>query len=238
MKYRAASRTCSSTSPPRRAEQDPTGADGLEIGAMVTYDELDRSPDVRGHPPILAEVAAHIEDQQIRNRGTIGGNCCLGDPTNNLPPLLIALGATMNIPGPSGTAPSRAEDFFLAFFSTAVEQGELLRVTMPAPGGAGVGYAVAGGRRRREVHRPRGGLRRERRRHGSRSCCVVGPARSATPGWRRRSAAIRRGDRRGREGARRDTRPGRRRARERRLPPGDGAVVAGGGRRGDRERRA
>ncbi len=119
------------------------GADGsLEIGACVTYDELDRSPDVRAHHAILAEVAGHIEDQQIRNRGTIGGNCCLGDPTNNLPPLLIALGATMTIEGPSGTRRVAAEDFFFAFFSTAVGQGELLRsISVPAlEAGSGVGY--------------------------------------------------------------------------------------------------
>jgi len=118
-------------------------ADGsLEIGACVTYDELDRSPDVRLGHTMLAEVAGHIEDQQIRNRGTIGGNCCLGDPTNNLPPLLIALGATMTIQGPSGTRHVAAEDFFFAFFSTAVEQGEILRtISIPAlEAGAGVGY--------------------------------------------------------------------------------------------------
>jgi aerobic carbon-monoxide dehydrogenase medium subunit len=119
------------------------GADGaLEIGACVTYDELDRSPDVRAGHSVLADVAGHIEDQQIRNRGTIGGNCCLGDPTNNLPPILIALGAAMNVQGPSGTRAVAAEDFFHAFFSTAVEQGELLRsISVPAIGaGAGVGY--------------------------------------------------------------------------------------------------
>jgi len=118
-------------------------ADGsLEIGACVTYDELDRSPDVRAGHAILAEVAGHIEDQQIRNRGTIGGNCCLGDPTNNLPPLLIALGATMNIAGAAGGRRVASEDFFHAFFATAVEQGEILRsITVPPVGPrAGVGY--------------------------------------------------------------------------------------------------
>jgi carbon-monoxide dehydrogenase medium subunit len=119
------------------------GADGsLALGACVTYDELDRSSDVREGHTVLADVASHIEDQQIRNRGTIGGNCCLGDPTNNLPPLLIALGATMNIQSASGIRQVAAEEFFFAFFSTAVEQGEILRsITIPAVApGAGVGY--------------------------------------------------------------------------------------------------
>jgi carbon-monoxide dehydrogenase medium subunit len=119
------------------------GADGsLAVGACVTYDELDRSADVRQGHTVLADVAGHIEDQQIRNRGTIGGNCCLGDPTNNLPPLLIALGATMNIQSASGIRQVAAEEFFFAFFSTAVQQGEILRsITIPAIApGAGVGY--------------------------------------------------------------------------------------------------
>ena len=114
----------------------------LEIGACVTYDELDRSAEVRRGHAILADVAGRIEDQQIRNRGTIGGNCCLSDPTNNLPPLLIALGATMNIQGGAGIREVPAEDFFHGYFSTAVERGELLRsIALPAlEPNAGAGY--------------------------------------------------------------------------------------------------
>jgi aerobic carbon-monoxide dehydrogenase medium subunit len=117
------------------------GDGGLEIGACVTYDELDRSLEVRRGHELLADVAGHIEDQQIRNRGTIGGNCCLGDPTNNLPPLLMALGATMNVQGASGVRQVPADDFFFGYFSTAVEDGELLRsISVPALGDAGAGY--------------------------------------------------------------------------------------------------
>jgi carbon-monoxide dehydrogenase medium subunit len=120
-----------------------SGPQGLEIGACVTYDELDNSVEVRESHEILARVAGTIEDHQIRNRGTIGGNCCLSDPTNNLPPLLIALGATMTIQGRSGTRTVAAEDFFHGYFMTAVEPGELLtQITIPpiAPD-AGVGYS-------------------------------------------------------------------------------------------------
>src|SRR5919112_3203794 len=118
-------------------------ADGtLEVGACVTYDELDRSPDVRAGHDLLATVAGRIEDQQIRNRGTIGGNCCLSDPTNNLPPLLVALGATMNVVGSGGERQVLAEDFFHGYFSTALERAELLRsISIPAlPSDAGAGY--------------------------------------------------------------------------------------------------
>lgn len=118
------------------------GEDAVEIGACVTYDEIDRSDGVRGALPIVSEVAAHIEDQQIRNRGTIGGNCCLSDPTNNFPPLLLALGATMNVESGSGGREVPAEEFFRGYFMTAVGPGELLRsISIPRFGpGTGAGY--------------------------------------------------------------------------------------------------
>ena len=65
-------------------------ADGsLELGAMVTYSELIGSPEVAAARPILAEVAATIADRQVQNRGTVGGNVCVNDPTNHLPPLFV-----------------------------------------------------------------------------------------------------------------------------------------------------
>src|SRR6185312_2252547 len=68
-------------------------ADGtLSIGAMSTYSEIVASAEARARP-ILGEVCAQIADVQVRNRGTIGGNVCSNDPTNHLPPLMVALGA-------------------------------------------------------------------------------------------------------------------------------------------------
>ncbi len=126
----------------RTVEGRPDGT--LEIGACVTYDELDHSGPVRAAHPVLAEVAGHIEDQQIRNRGTVGGNCCLSDPTNNLPPILVALGATMNVQSVGGMRQVPAEEFFEGYFTTAVGEGELLRtITVPPlPAGGGAGYST------------------------------------------------------------------------------------------------
>src|ERR1700689_2601154 len=91
----------------RTLRRDADGA--LEIGACVTYDELDHSNEVRSSHRILSEVASHIEDVQIRNRGTIGGNCCRSDPTNNLPPLLVALDGPMHLrPRAGGRAQAAA----------------------------------------------------------------------------------------------------------------------------------
>jgi carbon-monoxide dehydrogenase medium subunit len=121
-----------------------TGRDGLELGAMVTYSELLASSEVEVTRPIVAEVAATIADVQVRNRGTIGGNVCSNDPTNHLPPLLVALGARMTIAGAGGEREVPAEEFFVGVYLTAVGPGELLtKITIPPPEGAGDGFAAA-----------------------------------------------------------------------------------------------
>jgi carbon-monoxide dehydrogenase medium subunit len=109
-------------------------ADGsLELGAMVTYSELIGSPEVAAARPILAEVAATIADRQVQNRGTVGGNVCVNDPTNHLPPLFAAIGASFTIVAPGGERTVPADEFFLGVYLTAVGEGELLtRVTLPA----------------------------------------------------------------------------------------------------------
>jgi aerobic carbon-monoxide dehydrogenase medium subunit len=108
------------------------GADGgLEIGAMTTYTEIIESTEARARP-ILGEVCAQIADVQVRNRGTVGGNICANDPTNHLPPLMVALGAEMTIAGPDGERTVSADDFFLGVYMTAVGPGELLtKITVP-----------------------------------------------------------------------------------------------------------
>ncbi len=115
----------------------------LELGAMVTYDELIRSEAVRAARPILAEVALTIADVQVRNRGTVGGNLCVNDPTNHLPPLMAIAEATMTIRAPESERTVTAGEFFQGVYLTAVEPGEMLtRVTVPAlAAGEGDGWA-------------------------------------------------------------------------------------------------
>ena len=119
-------------------------ADGrLEIGAMATYAELVASSEIAEARPILAEVSAQIADVQVRNRGTIGGNLCTSDPTNHLPPLIAAVGATMTIAGAGGERTVAADEFFLGVYMTAVAPDELLtKITLPASDGARDGFAA------------------------------------------------------------------------------------------------
>jgi aerobic carbon-monoxide dehydrogenase medium subunit len=112
------------------------GSDGtLELGAMVTYAELIASAEARARP-ILGEVCGTIGDVQVRNRGTVGGNICTSDPTNHLPPLMVALGATMTIAGADGERQVPAEDFFLGVYMTSVGPAELLTKISVPPGRA------------------------------------------------------------------------------------------------------
>ena len=115
----------------------------LEIGAMATLTSIIRSSEVEVSRPILAEVASTVADVQVRNRGTLGGNICVNDPTNHFPPLLVALGATMTVRNGSGERTVSADDFFVGVFTTVVGEGDLLtRISVPAAGkGAGDGMA-------------------------------------------------------------------------------------------------
>ena len=116
----------------------------LEIGAMTTLASIIRSSEVEVTRPILAEVAATVADVQVRNRGTLGGNICVNDPTNHFPPLLVALDASMTVVGVDGERVVPAEEFFVGVFETTVREGELLtRISVPA-GGKGTGDGMSG----------------------------------------------------------------------------------------------
>jgi carbon-monoxide dehydrogenase medium subunit len=118
------------------------GDGSLELGAMTTLSQLILSSEVAEARPILGEVASQIADVQVRNRGTIGGNICSNDPTNHLPPLVAALGATMTIHSDDGERTVASDEFFVGVYMTAVGPGELLtRITIPAAAGAKDGFA-------------------------------------------------------------------------------------------------
>ena len=121
------------------------GNGSVEIGAMTTCAQL-IGDEAAGARSILGEVASKIADVQVRNRGTIGGNVCSNDPTNHLPPLLVALDASFTIAGSGGERTVPAHEFFLGVYLTAAGPGELLtKITIP-PGGQDGFTAVTIGR--------------------------------------------------------------------------------------------
>jgi len=104
----------------------------LHIGSMVTHYEIETSPAIRFHCPLLAETAAHIGDVQVRNVGTIGGSIAHADPAADYPAALQALEARITIAGPSGQREVAVEDFFIETLTTALEPGELI-VSLSVP---------------------------------------------------------------------------------------------------------
>jgi len=110
---------------------------GLSVGAAVTYTRLAGDPLVRSRQPAVATMAAGLADRQVRNRGTIGGNCCLNDPASNFPPLLAALDAVFVVVGPGGERRLDASEFFAGTLCTALAPGELLAAVEIPPAAAG-----------------------------------------------------------------------------------------------------
>ncbi|MET3969769.1 xanthine dehydrogenase family protein subunit M [Bradyrhizobium sp. S3.9.1] len=113
----------------------------LVIGAMTTQHELLASDEIAQSMPILHEAALLIADPQVRYRGTIGGNVANGDPGNDMPALMMTLGATYRLEGPGGSRDVAGADFYQGAYFTALEPGEILTsVSVPVPA-AGHGYA-------------------------------------------------------------------------------------------------
>ncbi|MHB8619675.1 MAG: FAD binding domain-containing protein [Chloroflexota bacterium] len=118
--------------------------DGEELvaGALTLHADVASSEAVRVHLPALAEAAAVIGDLQVRNRGTIGGSVAHADPAADFPVILLALDASFVLVSPSASRTVAAGDFFIDFFTTALEPGEVLtEIHVPLqPAGTGMSY--------------------------------------------------------------------------------------------------
>jgi aerobic carbon-monoxide dehydrogenase medium subunit len=109
----------------------------IHIGAMTTENELIWSALLAERVPLLVEGARLISDPQVRYKGTIGGDISHGDPGNDHPALMLALGASFVLRGAKGERVVPADGFFHGLYATAMEAGEImthLRVPVPAPG--------------------------------------------------------------------------------------------------------
>lgn len=98
----------------------------LRIGALATHTEIEHSPLVAQHAPLLKAAAPHIAHRAIRNSGTWGGSIAYADPAAEWPTCLLALGGTVIAQGPGGERRIAADDFFQGLYATALEPDEVL----------------------------------------------------------------------------------------------------------------
>ena len=98
----------------------------IEIGATTTHHDVATSKLLRDKCPMIAEAAAQIGDAQVRNRGTIGGSIAHADPAADLPAVMLAADAEIEIRGKSGSRTVKAADFFQGFYSVDLQSSEII----------------------------------------------------------------------------------------------------------------
>jgi carbon-monoxide dehydrogenase medium subunit len=98
----------------------------LRIGALVTHAEIEASPLVARHAPLLAQAAPHIAHRAIRNLGTLGGSLAYADPAAEWPACARALDATLVLVSARGERRVAAAEFFQGLYTTALQPDELL----------------------------------------------------------------------------------------------------------------
>jgi aerobic carbon-monoxide dehydrogenase medium subunit len=113
----------------------------IVLGAMTTLHELRGSGEIASSLPILHEAVLLIADPQVRYRGTVGGNVANGDPGNDMPALMMTLGASYRLEGKSGARDVAATEFYQGAYFTALEPGEILTAVSIPVAAAGHGYA-------------------------------------------------------------------------------------------------
>jgi carbon-monoxide dehydrogenase medium subunit len=121
----------------------------LELGALETHRSLAADPSLKAGQPLVAEAARHIGNTRVRNRGTLGGSLAHADPSGELPLVMTALGATVVVENAQRKRELRAEELQASYFSTVLEDDELItavRVPAISPGW-GWGFVEASRRR-------------------------------------------------------------------------------------------
>jgi aerobic carbon-monoxide dehydrogenase medium subunit len=112
---------------------------------LVTHAAIAASAEIKQHCPLLAETAAQIGDQQVRNRGTLGGSLTHADPAADWPAAILALNAEIVARSSQGERVIKASDFLVDMLTSAVEPGEIVtevRVLVPAQSASG--FALVG----------------------------------------------------------------------------------------------
>src|SRR5215510_9661807 len=117
----------------------------LAIGGLTREADLEASDLIRSRFPIIHDTAGFIADPQVRNMATVGGNLAHGDPANDHPATMLALGAQVVATGPKGERVIPIESFFVSLFATALQQDEILteiRIPIPPPRSGGAYFKL------------------------------------------------------------------------------------------------
>jgi len=121
----------------------------MEIGAMATHAQLEKSQDIKKYYPVLSQAAADIGSPQIRNRGTIGGNIVNASPAGDLLAPLMAYDAQFKLLSTQGEKIVPAEEFFIDPKKTILEPAQLLtRIILPLPSERTYGSWIKIGKRK------------------------------------------------------------------------------------------
>jgi carbon-monoxide dehydrogenase medium subunit len=114
---------------------------GLTIGAMTPLAALEHSADVARVAPVITRAMRRLSNVRVRNVATVGGAIAHGDPHMDLPPVLMALGASVTLISPTGERTIKVEDVLTGYYETALEKNELIsELTIPAQGARRAAY--------------------------------------------------------------------------------------------------
>lgn len=126
---------------PEHHRIETTDDGGLRIGAMATLARLEQSPEIAKAAPVITQTLRTLSNVRVRNVATLGGHLAHADPHMDLPPVLIALGASLTVSGPSGERSLGVADLFAGYLETTLEPGELISaVSIPAQGDRRAAY--------------------------------------------------------------------------------------------------
>jgi aerobic carbon-monoxide dehydrogenase medium subunit len=117
----------------------PTGE--LTIGAMASLSTLEHSPEVARHVPVIVRTMRRLSNVRVRNVATVGGALAHADPHMDLPPVLMALGSSVEVAGPKGDRVISLDDLFTGYYETSLAKNELItQLHIPAQGAARSAY--------------------------------------------------------------------------------------------------
>jgi aerobic carbon-monoxide dehydrogenase medium subunit len=117
------------------------GDGALRIGAMATLADLEHSPEMRRHAPVVARMMREVANVRVRNVATVGGNLAHADPHLDLPPVWVALGARIAIAGRGGERTIPVEELFAGYYETTLRHDELIaELIVPSQAGRRAAY--------------------------------------------------------------------------------------------------